>query len=130
MWSRDDGGIAGHSRVLAQGRKKRNKYNIFFSVKSQATVLELLRFLHLPAFLIAFVLPIAQALLISFHDAVISSLPLPSHASSYKGSQEASRIILFSLSLPRPFHPTSTPTHSYIRSTFSIYMTLLPFVHY
>ena len=34
--------------------------------------------LHLPTFLIAFVLPIAQALLIFFHDAVNSFLPLPS----------------------------------------------------
>ena len=43
-------------------------------------LLELLRFLpsHLPTLLIAFVLPIAQALLIFFHNAVNSFLPLPS----------------------------------------------------
>ena len=41
-------------------------------------LLELLRFLHLPTFLIAFVLPMAQALLIFFHNAVNSFLPLPS----------------------------------------------------
>ena len=41
-------------------------------------LLELLRYLHLPTFLIAFVLPIAPALLIFFHDAVNSFLPLPS----------------------------------------------------
>ena len=43
-------------------------------------LLELLRFLtYLPCstFLIAFVLPIAQILLIFFHDTVNSSLPLP-----------------------------------------------------
>ena len=47
---------------------------------AKATVMRLTgaRFLHLPTFLIAFVLPIAQALLFFFHDAINSFLSLPS----------------------------------------------------
>ena len=45
---------------------------------------------------------------------------------SHRGSQEASRTIPFSASLPRLFHPTSTPTHSYICFTLSIYLILAP----
>ena len=41
-------------------------------------LLELLRFLPLPTFLNALVLPIAQDLLIFFHYSVNSFLPLPS----------------------------------------------------
>ena len=36
------------------------------------------------------------------------------------GNDEASRSILFSTTLPSPFHPTSTPIHSYICFIFSI----------
>ena len=54
------------------------KHSKFESLLLSCVLLELLRSLRLPTFLIAFVLPIAQALLISFHDAVNSFLPLPS----------------------------------------------------
>ena len=53
------------------------EYLLLWQKLLSCVVLELRPYLPLPTFLIAFLLPIAPALLIFFHDAVNSFLPLP-----------------------------------------------------
>ena len=50
----------------------------------------------------------------------LDTFSLPTLQRVAGGNDEASRSILFSTTLPSPFHPTSTPIHSYICFIFSI----------
>ena len=58
--------------------RRLREYLLLWQKLLSCVLLELCRYLPLPTFLFAFVLPIAPALLIFFHDAVNSFLPLPS----------------------------------------------------